>query len=280
MREALIRNLERTAALCRRKVLRMIEAGGAGHLGGAMSCLDIVSALYFYAMRVDPQNPALPDRDRFILSAGHKCMAQYAALAQKGFFDEAVLDTYGSLHTKLGGHPDMHKVPGVEANTGALGHGLAIGLGMALGLRMDGSTARVFVLMGDGELAEGTNWEAVAAAAHHRADNLTAIVDFNGLQISGKTAEIMNLAPIRERFAAFGWSAAEIDGHNMREIAEALDKLPFEKGRPSLIVAHTVKAKGVSFAENNVKYHYWKPSAEELAQAAGELDGQIKEVGA
>jgi transketolase len=203
-------------------------------------------------------------------------MAQYAALCQKGFFDEAVLDTYGSLNSKIPGHPDMHKLPGIEANTGALGHGLSIGLGMALGLRMDGKKARTFVVMGDGELTEGSNWEAAAAAAQHRADNLAVFVDCNGLQISGKTADIMDMAPAR-RFAAFGWAVREIDGNSMAEITAALDAVPFAPGKPSLVAARTVKARGVSFAEGILKYHYWKPGADELAKAIAELDKKIEE---
>jgi transketolase len=271
-----IKELVYTSALCRRKVLRMIEAGGAGHMGGAMSCIDIVTALYFYAMNVDPANPRMPGRDRFILSAGHKCMAQYAVLCQKGFFEEKILDTYGSLNSKIPGHPDMHKLPGIEANTGALGHGLSIGLGMALGLRMDGAKARTFVVMGDGELAEGSNWEAAAAAAQLGADNLVVFVDCNGLQISGKTQDIMDMKPA-ERFAAFGWAVKEIDGNSMAEITSALDGLPIAPGKPSLIAAHTLKARGVSFAEGIAKYHYWKPSAEELHKAIAEADKKIEE---
>ncbi|MDR2933523.1 MAG: transketolase [Oscillospiraceae bacterium] len=276
----MIKTLEGHAARCRRNVLRMVEAGGAGHMGGAMSCIDVVTALYFSVMNIDPANPKMSGRDRFILSAGHKCMAQYAVLAERGFFDKKVLDTYGSLHTKIPGHPDMHKLPGVEANTGALGHGLSIGLGMALGLKLDQSPARVFVVMGDGELAEGSNWEAVAAAAHHKADNLTVIVDYNGLQIGGKTADIMSFEPVRARFEAFGWAGADIDGNSMPDVVDALGRLPFEKGKPSVIVAHTVKAKGLSFAENKAAYHYWKPGADELEQAIRELDAQIEEAGA
>ncbi|MDR1316104.1 MAG: transketolase [Spirochaetales bacterium] len=272
-----IKELEYTAALCRRKVLRMIEAGHAGHMGGAMSCIDIVAALYFYVMRIDPRNPKMPGRDRFILSAGHKCMAQYAVLCQRGFFDEAVLDSYGSLNSKIPGHPDMYKLPGVEANTGALGHGLSIGLGMALGLRMDGEGARTFVVMGDGELAEGSNWEAAAAAAQFKADNLVVFVDCNGLQISGKTVDIMNMNPV-ERFAAFGWAVKEIDGNSMSQITAAVDAVPFAPGKPSLIAAHTLKARGICFAEGIAKYHYWKPSAEELNKAIAELDKKIEEV--
>jgi transketolase len=274
----IIHNLEYIAALCRRKVVRMVEAGHAGHMGGALSCIDILTTLYFHFMNVDPKNPRMPNRDRFVLSAGHKCMAQYAVLAQRGFFDEEILDTYGSLDTKIPGHPDMHKLPGVEANTGALGHGLSIGLGMALGLRMDGINARTYVIMGDGELTEGSNWEAAAAAAHHKADNLVLFVDHNGLQISGKTRDVMNMDPPEERFAAFGWGVAEIDGNNIKEIITNVEKVPFIPGKPSVIIAHTIKSRGIRFAEGNVKYHYWKPSEEELMEAIKELDHRIEEM--
>jgi transketolase len=273
MSEKNIKKLEYIAALCRRKVVRMVAAGGSGHMGGAMSCLDAVTALYFYAMKIDPTDPKNPDRDRFILSAGHKAMAQYAVLAERGFFDEGILDTYGSLGSKLPGHPDMHKLPGVEANTGALGHGLSIASGMALGLR--GTGRRVFVVTGDGELPEGSNWEAIAAAAHHKLDNLCVFVDWNGLQIGGPTTEIMNMEPIGEKFASFGWSVREIDGNNMGQIVDTLDALPFNPGKPSAVIMRTVKSKGLPFAENDAAYHYWKPSPEELTLAEKELDDAI-----
>ncbi|HHU90119.1 MAG TPA: transketolase [Clostridiaceae bacterium] len=272
-----IKSLEKTAAKCRRKVVRMIEASGAGHMGGALSCMDIVTALYFHFMNIDPKNPKMPERDRFILSAGHKCMAQYAALAEKGFFPEEILDTYGSLHSKIPGHPDMHKLPGVEANTGALGHGLSIATGMALGLKQNNMGSKVYVVMGDGELPEGSNWEAAAAAAHYGLDNLVVFVDNNGLQISGKTAEVMNMDPIGERFRAFGWETAAIDGNNMEEIVKTIEYLNTKKGRPKAIIAHTIKGKGISFAEDNYKYHYWKPNKDELEKAINELDAVIKE---
>ena len=266
-----ILHLEHKAARCRQKVVRMIRSSGAGHMGGAMSCLDIIAALYFNTMRHDPANPGFAGRDRFILSAGHKCMAQYSALAEAGYFDESVLDTYGKLNTKLPGHPDMYKLPGVEANTGALGHGLSIAVGMALGMKLDGGGSRVFTVLGDGELPEGSNWEAAAAASHYMLDNLTAFIDWNGLQISGATKDVMNMEPIGKRFAAFGWAYREIDGNNMNEIVDALSALPLKKRKPSVIVARTIKAKGLSFAEGKVDYHYWKPKEDELSQAEQEL---------
>ncbi|MGI6083915.1 MAG: transketolase [Acetivibrionales bacterium] len=277
MDKQIINNLENTAAKCRRKIVRMVEASGSGHLGGAASCMDIVTALYFHFMNTDPKNPNMPDRDRFILSAGHKCMAQYAALAQKGFFPEEILDTYGSLHAKIPGHPDMYKLPGVEANTGALGHGLSIAAGMALGLKHSNLDSIVYVVMGDGELPEGSNWEAIAAAAHYGLDNLIVFVDNNGLQISGNTAAIMNMDPIGDRFEAFGWETEDIDGNNMEEIVRTLENMLPKQGKPKAIIAHTIKGKGISFAENNYKYHYWKPDKEALAKAISELDAAIKE---
>lgn len=270
-----LKRLELEAARCRRNVVRMVEASGHGHLGGALSSMDIVTALYFYKMHCDPKNPKLEDRDRFLLSAGHKCMVQYAVLAEKGYFDKSVLDTYGGLKTLLPGHPDMHKLPGVEANTGALGHGLSLAAGMALGLRLDGKKSQVYAVMGDGELAEGSNWEAAAAAAHHRLDNLTVFVDFNGLQISGKVQDVMNFTPIGDHFAAFGWAVKDIDGNDMSQVVEALDALPLTPGKPNLIVAHTVKSKGLSFAENKAAYHYWTPKDEELSQAIQETEAAI-----
>jgi len=264
--------LAKMAVQVRKNVLRLMKAGRMGHIGGALSVVDILTALYFKVMRVDPQNPAWPQRDRFVLSAGHKCLALYATLAQKGFFDHTVLDTYGSLCSRLGGHPDMFKVPGVETNTGALGHGLSIAGGMAMGLRMDGLDARVYVIMGDGELAEGSNWEAAAASSHHKLDNLLVFVDRNHLQISGPTVDVMNYEPLDKRWQAFGWGVREIDGHDLKQIVENVTDIPFEKGRPSVIIADTVKAKGLSFAENRVDYHYWKATDEDLAIAQRELD--------
>lgn len=270
--------LKATAARCRRHVLRMVQAGGAGHLGGALSCMDMLVALYFHEMKVKAEEPDWPQRDRFILSAGHKCMAQYAALAEKGYFPEEVLDTYGSLKSPIPGHPDMYKLPGIEANTGALGHGLSIANGMALALRLDASAARVFVMLGDGELPEGSNWEAAAVAAHHRLDNVVAFLDNNDLQISGRVGEVMSMASIAEKFRAFGWAVREVDGNAMEEILEVLEALPFEKGRPSLILAKTIKGKGISFAEDQVAYHYWKPDSEELQAAIAELDQTIEKL--
>ncbi len=265
--------LEAAALRIRQDILRMVRAGGAGHVGGAMSCADIMAAHYFSILRIDPANPQWPDRDRLVLSAGHKCMALYATLRQRGYFDEALLDTYGAIKSRLPGHPVMQKLPGVEANTGALGHGLSIAGGMAMGLKLKKSQAKVYVVMGDGELAEGSNWEAAAAASHHKLDNLIVFVDCNGLQLSGPTADIMNYSPLAAKWAAFGWAVRTIDGHDFGQIVGSSREAPFETGKPSVVIANTVKAKGMPFAEGKVDYHYWKPKGDEMAIAVAGLAG-------
>jgi transketolase len=264
--------LENTALLIRRDILRLIKAGKTGHSGGALSAAEIMTALYFKLMQVDPENPKWPLRDRFVLSAGHKCLVLYAALAERGFFDKSVLDTYGDLDSKLPGHPNMHKLPGVETNTGALGHGLSIAGGMALGLKIDKLPARVYVLMGDGELAEGSNWEAASAASMHKLDNLVVFVDRNKLQISGPTIEVMSYEPLDERWRSFGWGVRIIDGHDFNAIIGAVKETPFEPGKPSVIIADTIKSKGLGFAEGKVSFHYWKVIPEEMAMAEKDLD--------
>ncbi len=273
------RELERTAVRVRRAILRMLKAGRSGHIGGALSCADILTALYFKVMRVDPRQPDWPERDRFVLSAGHKCLALYAALAERGFLDECVLDSYGAHCTRLGGHPDMHKVPGIETNTGALGHGLSIAGGMAMGLKMDGVAARVYVVTGDGELAEGSNWEAAAAASHHRLDNLLVFVDRNRLQIGGPTVDVMSCEPLDRRWEAFGWEVRTIDGHDMGRIVACAAAAPFVAGKPSVVIADTVKGKGFSFAENRAEFHYWKATEEGLAIAERELRQAEERIG-
>lgn len=267
-----ILELEYTALRIRQNILRLIRAGEAGHVGGALSSVEIVTALYFHLMRLDPENPRWPQRDRFVLSAGHKCLVLYAALAERGFFDKSVLDTYGALDSRIPGHPNMHKLPGVETNTGALGHGLSIAGGMAIGLRLDKSPAKVYVLMGDGELAEGSNWEAASAASMHKLDNLIVFVDRNKLQISGPTVEVMSYEPLDERWRSFGWGVRTIDGHDLESIISTVNQAPFEKGKPSVIIADTIKSKGLSFAEGKVSYHYWKSGSEELKKAEEDLE--------
>ena len=273
MTESLLQ-LQLHAAKARRNVLRMLEAHPSGHLGGAMSAIDMITAVYFHAMRPST-GPQDPGRDRFLLSAGHKAMGQYAVLAEKGIIEESVLDLYGALDSPVPGHPNMHLLSGIEANTGALGHGLPIACGMALGLRTEYPDAKVFVVTGDGELPEGSNWEGAAIAAHYKLDNIVAMVDLNGMQISGTTAEVMDMSSVTAKFQAFGWAVVEVDGHDLADIVRALDACPLQPGKPSLLVARTAKGKGVSSIEGTVPSHYWKPTAEDLAAAVAEAEAAI-----
>lgn len=267
--------MQLTAARCRKNVLRMVTAGGHGHIGGAFSAMDVVTALYFDHMHVSPDAIKAPERDRFLLSAGHKCLAQYAALAEAGFFDKSVLDSYGALGSLIPGHPDMHKLPGVEANTGALGHGMSIAAGMAMAAKLQKRDYRVFAICGDGELPEGSNWEAAAAAAKFKLDNLVVFVDNNGLQISGNVEQVMDMRPIAGKFETFGWDVREIDGNDMAQILDTLDTLPYGHGKPLMVLCHTVKAKGLSFGEGKASFHFWNANPEQLQQANEELDAQI-----
>ena len=251
----LLDELSRQAKELRRNVVKCIGVGVAGHLGGSNSSADIVAALYFYKMKHDPKNPKMEDRDRFLLSKGHVAILQYAALAQCGYFPVEDLTSAKKIGSYLQGHPDVQKTPGIEAGTGSLGQGLSIGLGMALGMKLDGINRKVYVLCGDGEIAEGQNWEAAMAASVHKADNLVAILDRNRLQAMGPVAERFDSGDLKAKFQSFGWHVIEIDGHNMEEIVTALDEADTIKGKPTLILANTVKGKGVSFAENVVGFH-------------------------
>lgn len=273
-----ILELRLTAAKCRKNVLRMVRAGGHGHVGGALSAIDIVTALYFGKMNIDPDNPEKEDRDRFLLSAGHKCLAQYAVLAERGYFPREVLDTYGQLGSRIPGHPDMHKLPGIEANTGALGHGISIAAGIALSAKISKTNYSVYAITGDGELTEGSNWEGAAAAAKFMLDNLTVFVDYNHLQISGDVTEVMNMEPVDAKFADFGWAVRVIDGNDMNQIMQVLEALPFCEGKPSLVLCKTVKAKGLSFGENQAAFHFWDASEELICQAEAELDDEINQI--
>lgn len=270
--------LQLKAEQCRKNVLRMVKAGGHGHIGGALSAIDVVTALYFDKMCVDPENPKKDDRDRFLLSAGHKCLCQYAVLAEKGFFEKDILDTYGELGSKIPGHPDMYKLVGVEANTGALGHGLSIANGMAMAAKLDRKGYSVYVITGDGELPEGSNWEAVAAAAKFGLDNLVVFIDNNGLQISGNVTDVMSMEPIDKKFIDFGWAVKVIDGNDMEQILNTLDQVPLEKGKPTVIICKTIKAKGLSFGENKASFHFWNCTEELLEQANREIDENIKKL--
>ena len=267
----LIQELDAKARVLRRDVIHAVGIGTAGHVGGSFSAADIVAALYFHKLRHDPKNPRMETRDRFLLSKGHVAILQYAALAEAGYFPVADLMHTKDLDFHLQGHPDVKRTPGIEAGTGSLGQGLSIGLGMALGLRLDKIDAKVYVLCGDGELAEGQIWEAAMAAAVHKADNLTVIVDQNRLQAMGTVVERFNTNPLPEKWAAFGFHVIEIDGHDMTEILSALDEADTVKGRPTVIIAHTTKGKGLSFAENVVSCHNVVLTKDMYAQALSEL---------
>lgn len=271
-----IAELKLAAAKCRVNVLRCVKAGGHGHIGGAFSAIDVVTALYFDKMNIDPADQKKEDRDRFLLSAGHKCLCQYAVLAERGYFDKAILDTYGALGTRIPGHPNMSELPGVEANTGALGHGMSIANGMAMAAKLSGKNFCVYVVTGDGELPEGSNWEAAAAASKFRLDNLTVFVDNNGLQISGKVTDVMSMESIEDKFRSFGWRTITIDGNDMEAIVNVLDRLPLEEGKPTAVIMKTVKAKGISFGENDAAFHFWTPKGEDLAKAEKEAEYRVK----
>ncbi|MGE4219783.1 MAG: transketolase [Alphaproteobacteria bacterium] len=240
----------------RELVLEALEGGGRGHVGSTLSLIEILRVLYDDILRVRPLEPDWPERDRLILSKGHGCIALYALLADKGFIDRAELAGFCRAGSRLGGHPERGKVPGVEASTGALGHGLPVGLGMALAQRMRGRDARVFVVCGDGEINEGSVWEAAMIAAKHRLDNLTVIVDYNKIQSAGFVADILPLEPLAEKWRAFGFAAREVDGHDVGALEAAFRALPFEPGRPSAVICHTVKGRGIGFAENDPTWHH------------------------
>lgn len=256
----------------RRTIIETLDAGGRGHPGSAMSLVEILRVLYDDILRVRPDEPAWPERDRLLLSKGHGCLALYVMLADKGFFPAAELEKFCKADSILGGHPEYGKVPGVEASTGSLGHGLSIGIGMALAARLDGRDSRVFVVMGDGESNEGSVWEAAMCAAKHRLDALTVLVDYNKLQSYGPVAEVQEMAPMAEKWRAFGFAAVEVDGHDVAALRRVLGELPLRPGRPTAVICHTVKGKGISFMENNPSWHHKSRLAEEeLARMFAEL---------
>ena len=268
------KELKIRSAEYRKKILKYIFNAKAGHTGGSLSCTDILNVLYNSVMNVSPENFSSPDRDRYVQSKGHCVEALYVVLADKGFFPETDLNTLCKYKSHYIGHPTK-KVKGVEQNTGALGHGLPICVGTALAAKLDKKKFRVFTLLGDGELPEGSNWEAALSAAHYKLDNLCAIVDKNTLQITGPTADVCNTDPLDKKFESFGWAVKDVDGNDVDELKKIFDQLPFEKGKPSLVIAHTTKGKGVSYMENQGKWHHGVPSQEQFDQATAELDQAI-----
>jgi transketolase len=261
---------EELAKLVRAQALRMVHAANASHIGGVLSMTDVLAVLYSGVVRVRPDEPQWPERDRFILSKGHCCAGVCAALALRGFFPVAELATFGRDGSRLMTHIS-HKVPGVEFSTGSLGHGLPFGCGKALAAKRVGAAWRTFVMLSDGELDEGSNWEAILFAPQHRLDNLVAIVDYNKIQSLGPVSEVLELQPLAEKFRAFRWAVREIDGHDHAAIHGALSALPWEPGRPNCLIAHTIKGKGVSFMENKLLWHYRSPNAAQLQEALREL---------
>lgn len=265
------KELTELAKKLRRHVITMIATAGSGHPGGSLSAADIIAVLYFKVMRYDPQNPQWPERDRFILSKGHAAPILYTALAESGYFSVEELATLRKLNSRLQGHTDRTTTPGVEMSAGALGQGLSFGIGTALAARLDARDYQVYVLLGDGECDEGQIWEAAMAAAHFKVDNLVAIIDHNKQQLDGWTQDIMNLEPLTEKWRAFNWHVIEIDGHNIDQIQQALEEAETIKGKPSVIIAHTIKGKGVSFMENNIDFHGKAPTPEQAELALREL---------
>lgn len=265
-----VERLEEQAVQLRRDIVEMIHAAKAGHPGGSLSAVDMITALYFHVMRIDPQNPRWEDRDRFVLSKGHACPALYAALARRGFFDPKHLTTLRQYHSILQGHSDMNKTPGIDISSGSLGNGLAIGVGMAMSGRLHHQDYMTYVMLGDGEVQEGMVWEAAMAAHHHDLGNLVAIVDCNGVQINGWVNEIMTVEPLADKWRAFGWNVVEVNGHNMKDLLTVLHTAKTMR-HPTVILMRTVKGRGVSFMEDDCKWHGNSPSDEELVQAILEI---------
>ena len=265
-----IKFLEKKAAQIRIDLLKMIYEGKTGHTGSSLSCADILTTLFYGVMKVDPANPKWEERDRFILSKGHAVEGYYCILGDKGFFPKEELKSFSKFGSRFIGHPN-NKVPGVEMNTGSLGHGLSVSIGMALAAKMNGKAYRVFTLMGDGEQAEGSVWEAAMAGAHYKLDNLIAVIDRNRLQISGSTENVMALEALEDKWKSFGWNVISVDGHDYGELLEVLNSAPTVKGKPTLVMAYTTKGKGVAFMENVAHWHHGVPTAEQLVEAVNKL---------
>ena len=266
-----IKWMEYKSILYRLAILNLIHNSKSGHTGGSLSCVDILNVLYNHVTNITPENFSETDRDHYVHSKGHSVEALYVVLADKNFFSKELLADFEKYSSDLIGHP-TRMIKGIEQNTGALGHGLSVSVGMALAAKMDQKNGRIFTIMGDGELAEGSIWEASASAAHYGLDNLIAIIDRNHLQISGPTSDVMEMEPLKEKFISFGYAVREVDGNNISDLVTIFNKIPFESGKPNLILAHTVKGKGISFMENNVSWHHRVPSDSEYQLAVEELN--------
>ncbi len=267
------KTLSSIALKIRKDIVKMIHSAKSGHPGGSLSCTDILTALYFSEMNIDPKNPKKEDRDRFVLSKGHAAPALYATLAEKGFFDKEELSSLRKIDSILQGHPDMKNIPGVDMSTGSLGQGFSAACGMAMASKMDNASWRVYTILGDGEIQEGIIWEAAMSAAHYKLDNIVAFLDYNGLQIDGNTKDVMDLGSVCDKFKSFGWNVYEIDGHDFEQILSSLDMARQSEGKPSIVVAKTIKGKGVSFMENEASWHGNAPNDEQLKNALELLGG-------
>lgn len=268
-----IEELKNLARKLRKDVITMSYRAHIGHVGPCLSMADLMTVIYHRIMNIDPKKPLALCRDRFILSKGHASAALYATLAEKGFFDKKILETFIQDGGNLPGHPEIQCVPGVEVTTGSLGHGLSMGCGMAMASKIDGAKWKVFVLLSDGECDEGTVWETALAASHFKLDKLIAVIDYNKFQALGRTNQVMNLEPLKAKWESFGWAVREIDGHDVEEIVSTLESAPFFSGKPSMVIAHTVMGKGVSFMEDKLEWHYLDPKKEHYEQAMKELGG-------
>ena len=270
---------KKIASRIRMDVIEEVHSAGSGHPGGSLSAADIVTALYFGEMNIDPKNPQMKGRDKFVLSKGHAAPVQYAALAEKGYFPKEELTTLGKLGSRLQGHPYIHKLPGIEMSTGSLGQGFAVCVGMAIANKIDNDPGRIYTLLGDGELQEGLIWEAAMASAHYKLDNLCVIVDWNGLQIDGRNDDVMTVSPVDEKFKAFGFNVLTIDGHSFEQIFEAFKQARECKGKPTAIIAKTHKGRGVSFMEDQAGWHGKAPDDQQAQQAISELEEAEKQAG-
>ncbi|MCI5629488.1 MAG: transketolase [Clostridiales bacterium] len=271
------KGLNEIANVIRKDIVSMICKSKSGHPGGSLSAVEILTALYFDQMNIDPTNPKMEDRDRFVLSKGHAAPALYATLSERGYFDKEELNHLRQIGSMLQGHPDMKKIPGVEMSTGSLGQGFSVACGMAMAAKLDNAPWNVYALLGDGEVQEGIIWEAAMSAAHYKLDNMIAFLDYNGLQIDGDVESVMNINPIEDKFKTFGWNVITIDGHDFDQIFAALDMAKDTVDKPTMIIAKTIKGKGVSFMENQASWHGSAPSEEQLQQALSELGGAFHE---
>ena len=271
------KGLNEIANVIRKDIVSMICKSKSGHPGGSLSAVEILTALYFDQMNIDPTNPKMEDRDRFVLSKGHAAPALYATLSERGYFDKEELNHLRQIGSMLQGHPDMKKIPGVEMSTGSLGQGFSVACGMAMAAKLDNAPWNVYALLGDGEVQEGIIWEAAMSAAHYKLDNMIAFLDYNGLQIDGDVESVMNINPIEDKFKTFGWNVITIDGHDFDQIFAALDMAKDTVDKPTMIIAKTIKGKGVSFMENQASWHGSAPNEEQVNQALSELGGAIHE---